>query len=61
MLTERIDRALDALDASRKHIPGLRDVFRPHTPERVALDKLLAVLAEVDGVLCRSGEAKRRV
>jgi len=60
VLTERIDRALDALDASRKHVPGLRDVFRPQTPERVILDKLLAVMAEADEVLGGSLQAKRR-
>ena len=60
MLTERIDRALDALDASRKHVPGLRDVFRPQSPERVVLDKLLAVMAEADDVLGCSSGANRR-
>ena len=61
MLTERIDRALDALDASRKHVPGLRDVFGPQAPERVVLDKLLAVMAEADEVLGCSRAAKRRL
>jgi len=60
VLTERIDLALDALDASRKHVPGLRDVFRPQSPERVVLDKLLAVMAEADDVLGCSSGAKRR-
>jgi len=55
-----LHRALDALDASRKHVPGLRDVFRPQTPERVILDKLLAVMAEADEVLGGSLQAKRR-
>jgi hypothetical protein len=60
VLTERIDRALDALDASRKHVPGLRDVYRPQTPERVVLDKLLQVMAEADDVLGRSADTTRR-
>jgi len=60
VLTERIDRALDALDASRKHVPGLRDVFGPQAPERVVLDKLLAVMAEADEVLGCARAAKRR-
>jgi len=63
VLTERIDLALNALHASRKHVPGLRDVFRPETPERIALDKLLAAMAEADDVLAssrtRSAHAER--
>jgi hypothetical protein len=60
VLTERIDRALDALDASRKHVPGLRDVYRPQTPERAVLDKLLAVMAEADEVLGGRRDGTRR-
>jgi hypothetical protein len=51
MLTERIDAALDALAACRLKVPGLRDIFRPGEPERVALDDLLAALARTDAVI----------
>jgi hypothetical protein len=51
MLSERIDAALDALAACRIRVPGLRDVFRPGAPERVALDDLLAALARTDAVI----------
>ncbi len=50
MLSDRIDRALDALHACRTRLPAYRDLFGLETPERAALDKLLAVLAEADEV-----------
>ena len=51
MLTQRIDAALDALAACRRRLPGLRDVFRPGTPERAVLDDLLAAMARTDAVI----------
>lgn len=51
MLSRRIDAAYMALDAARERTPALQEVFRPETPERVALDRLMAVLAEVEDAL----------
>ena len=51
MLTRRIDAALDAIARCRRQVPELSDVFRPGTPERAALEDLLAALKRTDDVL----------
>lgn len=48
MRTRRLDAAFDALSACRSRVPFLRDVYRPGTPERVAVDDLLNALARLD-------------
>ena len=53
MLTRRIDRALDALATCRSRLPGLRDIYRPESVERAALDRLLAALAETETALAQ--------
>ncbi|MDR3512493.1 MAG: hypothetical protein P4L73_12730 [Caulobacteraceae bacterium] len=51
MLTRQIDAALDALEACRTRAPHLRDCYRPGTPERAALDELVAALERTDAAL----------
>lgn len=51
MLSYQIDAALDSLLACMMRTPALRDCYRPGTPERTALDELLAQLARTDAVL----------
>ena len=51
MLSYQIDAALDALLALMMRAPALRDCYRPGTPERTALDELLAQLARTDAIL----------
>lgn len=51
MLTHKIDAALDALLACAMRLPALRDCYRPGTPERAALDNLLAALQHADAAL----------
>lgn len=51
MLTRKIDAALNALDACRASAPGLRDCYRPGSPERAALDELMAALERTDAAL----------
>lgn len=51
MLSRKIDAALNALDACRANAPGLRDCYRPGSPERAALDELMAALERTDLVL----------
>ena len=51
MLTERIDAAYRALDAARERTPALLEVYPPDTPERVALNRVMAALHHVDDVL----------
>ena len=51
MLSYRIDAALDALLACMMRVPALRDCYRPGTPERAALDSLLAELQRTDAAL----------
>jgi hypothetical protein len=51
MLTRRIDAALDALQACRDRLPLLRDLYRPGSPERAALDEILGALSRADPVL----------
>lgn len=55
MLTHRIDGALDALLACMMRLPALRDCYRPGTPERAALDDLMASLQRTDAVLFDRG------
>ena len=51
MLTRRIDAALDALAVCRARAPGLRDCYRPGSPERAALDALIAALERTETAL----------
>ena len=53
MLTRRIDLALEALILCRERLPFLRDLYRPGSPERDALDALLDGLRETDHALTR--------
>ncbi len=55
MLTHKIDGALDALLACMMRLPALRDCYRPGTPERIALDDLMASLQQTDAVLFNVG------
>jgi hypothetical protein len=51
MLTRRIDAALMAMTSCRERVPDLRDVYQSGSPERSALDNLLAALERADHVL----------
>jgi hypothetical protein len=51
MLTRRIDAAYFAIEACRDRTPALLEFFHAETPERVALDRLMAALREVDNAL----------
>jgi hypothetical protein len=51
VLTPRIDLALEALILCRERLPFLRDLYRPGSPERVALDVVLDGLREADRAL----------
>jgi hypothetical protein len=51
MLTRKIDAALDALAACRARAPGLAACYRPGSPERLALDRLMAALDAADQAL----------
>ncbi len=51
MLTRRIDAALDALWICRERLPLLVDLYRPETPERAALEGVVAAIAHADKVL----------
>jgi len=53
MLTQRIDAALNAIAACKVKAPLLADCYRPGTPERIALEGLLAALETVDAALLR--------
>lgn len=55
MLTERIDRALAALRDCRFRVPALRDLYRPGTPERAALDAVVAAVEAADRTLTQAG------
>ena len=60
MLTRTIDAALDALTGCRARAPGLRDCYRPGTPERAALDALMAALKRTEAALSpRRGPSPR--
>ena len=51
MLTRRIDAALESLWTCRERLPLLRDLFLPGTPERGALDGVVAAIEHADKVL----------
>jgi hypothetical protein len=51
MLTRKIDAAYFAIAACRTRAPALLEFYGPETPERVALDRLLAALREVEAAL----------
>lgn len=51
MLTRRIDQALEALILCRERLPFLRDLYRPGSPERRALDAVLEDLRRADHAL----------
>jgi hypothetical protein len=51
VLTRRIDLALEALILCRERLPFLRDLYRPGSPERAALEIVLEGLREADHAL----------
>lgn len=51
MLTRRIDQALEALILCRERLPFLRDLYRPGSSERAALDAVLEGLRRADHAL----------
>ncbi len=51
MLTRRIDAALEALWTCRERLPLLVDIYRPETPERAALEGVVAAIANADKML----------
>lgn len=53
MLTRRIDTALDAIARCRSQVPFLSGLYRPGSPERLALEDLLAALRRTDDALLR--------
>ena len=53
MLTRRIDAALEALWTCRERLPLLRDLYAQGTPERAALDGIVAAIDLADKVLLR--------
>ena len=57
MLTRRIDAALNALTECRARLPPLRDLYRPGSAERAALDDLLEALNRTNEAL-RSPSAR---
>jgi hypothetical protein len=44
MVTQSLDRAFAAMDECRRRTPDLTAVFGPGTPEREALNALIAAL-----------------
>ncbi|MDR3506330.1 MAG: hypothetical protein P4L64_00365 [Caulobacteraceae bacterium] len=54
MLTRKIDAALDAMALCRSRAPILRDCYRSGSPEREAVDAVLAALERFDAT--RSGK-----
>lgn len=44
MVTQTLDRAFAAMDECRRRTPELTAIFRPGTPEREALNALIAAL-----------------
>jgi hypothetical protein len=57
MLTRQIDAAVHALDRCRERVPFLRDRYGEGSPERAALDEVLASLRRADEVLFASTAA----
>jgi hypothetical protein len=53
VLTRRIDQALEALALCRERLPFLRDLYRPGSPERCALDAALEGVRRADHTLVR--------
>ena len=53
MLTRAIDAALDSLFRARERVPYLRDLYPQNSPERTALEDVLAALGRADAVLKR--------
>lgn len=51
MLTRRIDQALEALTVCRERLPFLRDLYRPGSAERAALEAALEGLCAVHHAL----------
>jgi hypothetical protein len=51
VLTRRIDQAFEALILCRERLPVLRDLYRPGSPERAALDAVLEGLRRADHAL----------
>ena len=51
MLTRRIDAALEAIDRCRSRVPFLNEMYRPGTPERIAVDDLIEALNRADAAL----------
>jgi hypothetical protein len=59
MLTRRIDAAFDAIIQCRRRLPFLSEMYRPDTPERVAIDELLNALQRADEALLRRARRRR--
>jgi hypothetical protein len=57
MLTRRIDAALESLWTCRERLPLLRDLYRPGSPERAALEGVATAIAHADKVLLGNGGA----
>lgn len=57
MLTRKIDTALDAMASCRIRTPMLAECYRLGTPERIALDDLIAALERTDAILLRRDAA----
>jgi hypothetical protein len=55
MLTRRIDSAIESLWTCRERLPFLRELYRPGSPERAALDDVLAAIRRADQVLLGQG------
>jgi hypothetical protein len=55
MLTRRIDSAIESLWTCRERLPFLRELYRPGSPERAALDDVLAAIRRADTVLLGQG------
>jgi len=53
MLTQKIDAALYAIENCRLRIPDLAEAYRPGSPERAAIEELVAAVAKVDATLYR--------
>jgi hypothetical protein len=51
MLTRRVDAAIDALWTCRDRLPFLCEQYRPETPERAALEDVLAAVRRADEAL----------
>ena len=54
MLTQKFDSAFDAMTVCRARVAALLDCYRPQTPERQAVEGLLAALESLDAALTRA-------